>query len=73
LNCDCSQLENAKRKGDVLRYFCPTAGRQIDSGTIVDEDTYQRHRLRILAVSGSHCGKMHRFLMADIEFVVEAA
>ena len=57
----------------MLRYFCPTAGRHIDSGIIVDEDTYQRHRLRILEVSCSHCGKMHRFLMADTEFVAEAA
>jgi hypothetical protein len=60
-------------EGDMLKYFCPTAGRQVESGIIVDEDTYQRHRLRILAVNCSHCDKQHRFLMADTEFVAEAA
>jgi hypothetical protein len=57
----------------MLRYFCPTAGRQTDSGIIVDEDTYQRHRLGVLAVNCAYCDKKHRFLLADTEFVAEAA
>ena len=34
----------------MLRFFCPTARQEFDSGIILDHDTYQRNRLKIAAV-----------------------
>jgi hypothetical protein len=55
----------------MLRFFCPTAQQPVDSGVFIDEDTYRRQRLNIIAVHCPHCDKRHRFLLADTEFRTE--
>jgi hypothetical protein len=57
----------------MLRFFCPTARQEFDSGIIVDEETYQRNRLKIVAVTCVHCGRTHRFLLADAHLTLEEA
>jgi hypothetical protein len=52
----------------MLRFFCPTARQEFDSGIILDEETYQRNRLKIVAVECIHCERKHRFLIADSRF-----
>jgi hypothetical protein len=48
-----------------LQFFCPAAGRHIDSGIEVDEQTFQTVKLRIISVPCPHCRCAHRFLLAD--------
>jgi RNase P subunit RPR2 len=55
----------------MLRFFCPTAREEFDSGIILDERTYQRNRLSIVSVNCMHCQRQHRFLMADARFTAE--
>lgn len=50
-----------------LQFFCPAAGRHIDSGIEVDNQTFQLVKLRIITVECPHCGCQHRFLLADGE------
>jgi hypothetical protein len=55
----------------MLRFFCPTAREEFDSGIILDQQTYQRNRLRIVSVICVHCPRKHRFLIADASFRAE--
>jgi hypothetical protein len=55
----------------MLRFFCPTAREEFDSGIFVDEETYQRNRLSIVSVTCLHCQRTHRFLLADAYFRAE--
>ncbi len=55
----------------MLRFFCPTARQEFDSGIILDEQTYQRNRLKIVTVVCVHCERKHRFLLADSRFTAE--
>jgi hypothetical protein len=55
----------------MLRFFCPTAQQEFDSGIILDEQTYHRNRLKIVAVVCVHCERKHRFLLADASFRAE--
>jgi hypothetical protein len=51
----------------MLRFFCPTAQKYFDSGVIIDDATFVRQRLNIIAVACPHCERSHRFLLADAE------
>lgn len=55
----------------MLRFYCPTEGKQFDTGIHMDGETYARQRLRIIAVQCPHCERKHRFLVADAEFRAE--
>jgi hypothetical protein len=55
----------------MLRFFCPTAREEFDSGIILDQQTYQRNRLSIVSVLCVHCERKHRFLIADASFKAE--
>jgi hypothetical protein len=55
----------------MLRFFCPTAREEFDSGIILDEQTYQRNRLSIVSMICVHCQRSHRFLLADARFTAE--
>jgi hypothetical protein len=55
----------------MLRFFCPTAREEFDSGIILDEQTYQRNRLSIVSVNCILCLRNHRFLIADARFTAE--
>jgi hypothetical protein len=48
-----------------FRFFCPTYERDIDAGFEVDEDTFRRHRLKLVSVPCPWCSRTHRFLLAD--------
>jgi hypothetical protein len=41
------------------------AGRDIDSGIEIDAGTFEKVKLRITRVVCPHCGRDHRFLLAD--------
>jgi hypothetical protein len=62
---------NTKGEALVLRFFCPTAQQHFDSGVLMDDATYARQRLNIIAVACPHCERQHRFLLADAEFRAE--
>jgi hypothetical protein len=55
----------------MLRFFCPTSQQHFDSGVLIDEDTYTRYRLNIIAVMCPHCERRHRYLLADSELGAE--
>ena len=55
----------------MLRFFCPTSQQHFDSGVLMDEDTYIRQRLSIIAVMCPCCERRHRYLLADSEFRAE--
>ena len=57
----------------MLRFFCPTAREEFDSGIILDQQTYHRNRLNIVSVICVHCQRKHRFLIADASFRTEDA
>jgi len=48
-----------------LHFFCPTHERSFEPGFDVDDDTFARHRLKIVRLDCPWCGRMHRFLLAD--------
>jgi hypothetical protein len=48
-----------------IHFQCPTHQRDIDTGINVDDATLQRTRLNLVHVPCPHCGRMHRFLVAD--------
>jgi len=58
-------------EGSMLRFFCPTARAEFDSGIILDQETYRRNRLTIVAVMCAHCQREHRYLLADASVVAE--
>jgi hypothetical protein len=55
----------------MLRFFCPTARAEFESGIILDPETFQRNRLKIVVVVCVHCERKHRFLLADASFRAE--
>lgn len=50
-----------------IHFQCPAHQRDIDSGIDVDDDTLRRTRLDLVHVPCPHCGRTHRFLMADAQ------
>jgi hypothetical protein len=50
-----------------IHFQCPAHQRDIDSGIHVDDATLQRTRLNLVHVPCPHCGRMHRFLLADAQ------
>jgi len=50
-----------------IHFQCPAYQRDIDSGIDVDEATLQRTRLNLVHVPCPHCGRLHRFLLADAQ------
>jgi transposase-like protein len=57
----------------MLVYHCPTTRKDFTDDTILDRDTYVRQRMQIVAANCPHCGRTHRFLMADVKFAASAA
>jgi transposase-like protein len=57
----------------MLIYHCPTTRKDFTDDTILDRDTYVRQRMQIVAANCPHCGRTHRFLMADVKFAASAA
>jgi len=50
-----------------LRFFCAASGGEFDLGFETDEDTFHRHRLKLVAARCPLCGRTHRFLLADAQ------
>ena len=48
-----------------LHFFCPTHERAFEPGFDVDDDTFTRHRLKIVKLDCPWCERAHRFLLAD--------
>jgi hypothetical protein len=48
-----------------FRFVCPTHERDFDAGFEVDDDTFRRHRLKLVRVTCPWCSRTHRFLLAD--------
>jgi hypothetical protein len=48
-----------------LHFYCPMHEREFEPGFDVDEDTFRRHRLKMVHVSCPWCERTHRFLLAD--------
>jgi len=48
-----------------LNFFCPTHERSFEPGFDVDDETFARHRLKIVKLDCPWCGRMHRFMLAD--------
>ena len=67
-----SVQKEAKGEATMLRFFCPTDHNSFDAGVFMDAETYKRERMDIIRVTCPHCGREHRFLVADAEFM-EAA
>jgi hypothetical protein len=57
----------------MLQFHCPTERKDFDSGIWLDPDTYRRKRLSIVAADCPHCGRKHRYLLADAQFTAEEA
>jgi hypothetical protein len=55
----------------MLRFFCPSAQKEFDSGIFMDKDTFARQRLNIVCAICPYCERTHRFLLADVEFRAE--
>lgn len=49
----------------LLKFYCPTARDFFDSGIRIDKQTLQRERLSIVSLDCPHCGRAHRFMLAD--------
>jgi hypothetical protein len=48
-----------------LHFFCPTYQQSFEPGFDVDDETFRRHRLKIVHVACPCCERGHRFLLAD--------
>ena len=40
--------------------------------TVMDREAYMRQRMKIIAVNCPHCGRVHRFLLADVDWQTAA-
>jgi hypothetical protein len=57
----------------AFRFVCPTHEREFDAGFEVDDDTFRRHRLKLVRISCPWCERTHRFLLADARRIVSVA
>jgi hypothetical protein len=49
----------------TLRFLCPLHERDFDGGFEVDDDTFRRHRLKLVVLECPWCNRPHHFLLAD--------